>query len=166
MLHGERYPSLGIGVTRATVVLAEDHPPVAEQIRELLGEEFDVLAVVGHGEALVKAVRRLHPDVVVTDISMPGMDGMQAIRALAQEQPGLLAVFITVYDDPSLARAALAIGKGYVLKASAGEELIDAVLAALENRYFVSTALGSVEALLPSAAEETDVAHKADPRRL
>lgn len=147
-------------------MLAEDHPPVAEQIRELLGEEFDVLAVVGHGEALVKAVRRLHPDVVVTDISMPGMDGMQAIRALAQEQPGLLAVFITVYDDPSLARAALAIGKGYVLKASAGEELIDAVLAALENRYFVSTALGSVEALLPSAAEETDVAHKADPRRL
>jgi DNA-binding NarL/FixJ family response regulator len=147
-------------------VLAEDHPPVAEQIRELLGEEFDVLAVVGHGEALVKAVRRLHPDVVVTDISMPGMDGMQAIRALAQEQPGLLAVFITVYDDPSLARAALAIGKGYVLKASAGEELIDAVLAALENRYFVSTALGSVEALLPSAAEETDIAHKADPRRL
>jgi DNA-binding NarL/FixJ family response regulator len=139
---------LGASVTRATVVLAEDHPPVAEQIRELLGEEFDVLAVVGHGEALVKAVRRLHPDAVVTDISMPGMDGMQAMRELINEQPGLPAVFITVHDDPLLARAALAIGRGYVLKASAGEELIDAVRAALENRYFVSAVLGRVESLL------------------
>lgn len=129
-------------------MLAEDHPPVAEQIRELLGEEFDVLAVVGHGEALVKAVRRLRPDVVVTDISMPGMDGMQAARELVSEQPGLPTVFITVHDDPLLARAALAIGHGYVLKASAGEELIDAVHAALENRYFVSAVLGSVDALM------------------
>lgn len=166
MLLGERYPSLGIGVTRATVILAEDHLPVAEQIRELLGEEFDVLAVVGHGEALVKAVRRLRPDVVVTDISMPGMDGMQAVRELVQEQPGLPAVFITVHDDPLLARAALAIGKGYVLKASAGEELIDAVHAALDNRYFVSAVLGRVETLISSGTfGAVDVAHKAGPAR-
>jgi DNA-binding NarL/FixJ family response regulator len=133
---------------RATVVLAEDHPPVAEQIRELLGEEFDVLAVVGHGEALLKAVRRLRPDVVVTDISMPGMDGMQAVRELIHEYPGLPVVFITVHDDPSLARAALGIGKGYVLKTSAGEELVDAVHAVLDNRYFVSAALGRVDTLI------------------
>ena len=166
MLLSERYPSLGIGVMRATVVLAEDHPPVAEQIRELLGEEFDVLAVVGHGEALVKAVRRLRPDVVVTDISMPGMDGMQAVRELAQEQPGLPAVFITVHDDPLLARAALAIGKGYVLKASAGEELIDAVRAVLDNRYFVSAVLGRVEALISSGAPNpASAAHGRGPPR-
>ncbi|WP_165418454.1 response regulator [Dyella amyloliquefaciens] len=135
-------------MTRPTVVLAEDHPPVAEQIREVLGGEFDVLAVVGHGEALVKATRRLRPDVVVTDISMPGMDGMQAARELLAERPGLPVVFITVHDDPTLARAALAIGKGYVLKASAGEELTDAVKCVLDNRYFVSPTLGRVEALL------------------
>jgi len=135
-------------VTRATVVLAEDHPPVAEQIREVLGEEFDVLAVVGHGEALVKAVRRLRPDVVVTDISMPGMDGMQAARELLNDRPALPVVFITVHDDPTLARAALAIGKGYVLKASAGEELTDAVHCVLEDRYFVSSTLGRVESLI------------------
>ncbi|WP_157971460.1 response regulator transcription factor [Dyella sp. C9] len=131
-------------------MLAEDHPPVAEQVRELLGEEFDVLAVVAHGEALVKAVRRLRPDVVVTDISMPGMDGMQAARELVGEQPGLPLVFITVHDDPLLARAALTIGRGYVLKASAGEELVDAVKAVLDHQYFVSPVLGRVETLVGS----------------
>lgn len=135
-------------MTRPTVVLAEDHPPVAQQIREVLGADFDVRAVVGHGEALVKAVRRLRPDAVVTDISMPGMDGMQAVRELLMERPGLPVVFITVHDDPTLARAALMIGKGYVLKASAGEELADAVKCVLDNRYFVSAALGSIEALV------------------
>ncbi|TCI09991.1 response regulator transcription factor [Dyella soli] len=138
-----RFP--GSIVARATVILAEDHPPVAEQIRELLSEEFDVLAVVGHGEALIKAARRLHPDVVVTDISMPGMDGMQAAREILREFPGLPVIFITVHDDPSLVRAALSIGRGYVLKASAGEELVDAVKRGLQDQYFVSAVLGRIE---------------------
>jgi len=122
--------------------------PVAEQLRELLGEEFDVLAVVGHGEALVKAVRRLHPDVVVTDISMPRMDGLQAARELLADRPGLPVVFITMYDDAMLAKAALSLGKGYVLKASAGDELVEALRQVLEGRYFLSPALGRLDALL------------------
>ncbi|MBM7121890.1 response regulator [Dyella kyungheensis] len=129
-------------------MLAEDHVPVAEQLRELLGEEFDVLAVVGHGEALVKAVRRLHPDVVVTDISMPRMDGLQAARELLADRPGLPVVFITMYDDAMLAKAALSLGKGYVLKASAGDELVEALRQVLEGRYFLSPALGRLDALL------------------
>ena len=133
---------------RASLVLAEDHVPVAEQLRELLGEEFDVLAVVGHGEALVKAVRRLHPDVVVTDISMPRMDGLQAARELLADRPGLSVVFITMYDDAMLAKAALSLGKGYVLKASAGDELVEALRQVLEGRYFLSPALGRLDALL------------------
>lgn len=143
-------------MTRATVVLAEDHPPAAEQIRAVLDEEFDVLAVVGHGEALLKAVRRLRPDVVVTDISMPGMDGIQAAQALLAERPELPVIFITVHDDPTLARAALAIGKAYVLKASAGEELADAVRSVLDDRYFVSSALGDVEALIGAMRPSSD----------
>lgn len=122
--------------------------PVAEQLRELLGEEFDVLAVVNHGEALVKAVRRLHPDVVVTDISMPRMDGLQAARELLADRPELPMVFITMYDDAMLARAALSLGKGYVLKASAGEELVEALRQVLDGRYFLSPALGRLDALL------------------
>ena len=137
---------------RATLVLAEDHPPIAEQLRELLGEAFDVLAVVSHGEALVKAVRRLRPDIVVTDISMPGMDGMQAARELLTERPGLPFVFITVHDDVTLARAALSIGSGYVLKASAGDELVDALHLVLDGGHFLSPALGAFDAVMGQPA--------------
>lgn len=138
---------------RASLVLAEDHLPIAEQLQELLSEEFDVLAVVAHGEALVKAVRRLQPDVVVTDISMPGMDGMEAARELLADRPDLPIIFITVHDDATLARAALSLGRGYVLKASAGEELVEALHLVLQGGHFLSPALGRFEALMePPAA--------------
>src|SRR5215468_5374162 len=137
---------------RPTVVLAEDHPHVAEQLRRLLASEFDVVAVVGHGEALVKMATRLRPDVIVTDISMPGVDGIRAAAELVRAQPSLAVVFVTVHDDPALARKALAIGLGYVLKANAGEELVDAVNAVLHSQPFVSAALGPVSALLPQRA--------------
>jgi len=106
--------------------------------------------VVGHGEALVKSALKLKPDVVVTDISMPGMDGFRAAHELAQQMPSLGIVFVTVHDDPALARKALAIGRGYVLKTSAGEELVDAVFAALDGRPFVSASLGPIELFLDS----------------
>ena len=137
---------------RPTVVLAEDHPHVAEQLRRLLSSEFDVVAVVGHGEALVKTASRLHPDVVVTDISMPGLDGINAARELVRQQPALGVVFVTVHDDQALARKALCVGQGYVLKANAGEELVDAVQSVLQSRPFVSAALGPIDALLPQRA--------------
>ena len=137
---------------RATVVLAEDHPNVAEQLRKLLAGTFDVVAVVGHGEALVKAALRHKPDVVVTDISMPGMDGIKAAEEILRYQPSAAVVFVTVHDDRALARKALGVGLGYVLKTSAGEELVDAVNAALESRPFVSPSLGTVDALIGGAA--------------
>ena len=123
---------------RATVVLAEDHPSVAEEIARLLSEDFDLVGVVAHGAALVTAATRLKPDVVVTDIEMPGMDGIEAARQLSQGSPGLAIVFVSMHDDPALARRALSIGVGYVLKSSAGEELLDAVHAALRGEGFVS----------------------------
>jgi len=144
-------------VKRATLVLAEDHTAIAEQLRELLSEAFDVLAVVAHGAALVNAVHRLRPDVVVTDISMPGMDGMQAARELLAERPGLPVVFLTVHDDVMLARAALSIGMGYVLKTSAGDELVDAILLALSGNCFLSPALGSFEAVTGQRAMKDGV---------
>jgi DNA-binding NarL/FixJ family response regulator len=139
-------------MNRPTIVLAEDHPNVAEQLRKLLGAAFDVVDVVGHGEALVKTALRLKPDVVVTDISMPGMDGIRAAQELVQQMPSLGVVFVTVHDDPALARKALAIGGGYVLKTAAGEELIDAVFAVLDSRRFVSASLGPLELLLDGGA--------------
>jgi DNA-binding NarL/FixJ family response regulator len=148
ILHSMPAHSTGTSVTRATVVLAEDHPRIAEQLCKLLGEEFDVLAVATSGDALVKAVRRLRPDAVVTDISMPGMDGMEAARELLRDLPDLPVIFITVHDDITLARAALSIGKGYVLKASAGDELVEALRHVLDGGHFLSPALGAYEKLM------------------
>jgi len=139
-------------MNRPTIILAEDHPNVAEQLRRLLGSDFDVVAVVGHGEALVKAALRLKPDIIVTDISMPGLDGIKAAQEILLHQPSVGIVFVTVHDDRALARKALAVGLGYVLKTSAGEELVDAVNAALDSRPFVSASLGSIEALISGAA--------------
>ena len=139
-------------MNRPRIVLAEDHPNVAEQLRRLLDSAFDVVAVVGHGEALVKAAVRMTPDVVVTDISMPGMDGLKAAQEILLQRPSIGIVFVTVHDDRALARKALGVGLGYVLKTSAGEELVDAVNAALDSRPFVSAALGSVESLMRGGA--------------
>jgi len=111
-------------MNRPTIVLAEDHPNVAEQLHKLLADSFDVVAVVSHGEALVKTALRVKPDVVVTDISMPGMDGLKAAQEILLHQPTLGVVFVTVHDDPALARKALTIGLGYVLKASAGVDAL------------------------------------------
>jgi len=136
---------------RAALILAEDHPGVAETLCALLRPVFDVVAVVGHGEALVKTALRLKPDVVVTDIVMPGMDGIRAAEELHRHQPSLGIVFITVHDDKPLAVKALKVGLGYVLKSTAGEDLIPAVNAALASRRFVSASLGPIEGLLGEA---------------
>jgi len=135
-------------MNRPTIVLAEDHAHIAQQLNRLLSDSFDVVAVVGHGEALIKAAARLRPDIVVLDISMPGMDGLAAAKELHRSQPSVGIVFVTVHDDPALARKALGVGLGYVLKASAGEELVDAVNAALCARVFASAALGPLDKLL------------------
>lgn len=132
---------------RNTIVLADDHPLVIEQLRELLSTEFDVVAAVRDGRELIAAAQLLKPDVVVTDISMPDMDGMLAAKRITLELPDIRIVFVTMHDNAALAKAALNIGHGYVLKSSAGEELIDAVQAVLEHRRFLSRKLGDVDSL-------------------
>ena len=136
---------MGSMVNRATIILADDHQHIATQLRYLLSETFEVVAVVGDGQALVKAAARLHPDMVVTDISMPGMDGIQAAREMLTRQPMLRIVFITVHEDIALARIAMEVGQGYVVKASAGDELVEAVNAVLNGGRFVSASLGPLD---------------------
>src|SRR5262249_40374114 len=107
---------------RARVVLADDHPAVAEQLRGVLEPEFEVVAVVSDGDALLTAVERFRPDVIVTDVAMPGLDGIAATRELLRREPGARVVFITIHDNPALVKQALAAGAfGYVVKLAAGE---------------------------------------------
>jgi DNA-binding NarL/FixJ family response regulator len=126
------------------LLLADDHPGTRELLRSLLEPEFDVIAEVQDGRALVSAAGRLAPDVIVTDISMPGMDGIAAATAILRVNPAIRIVFVTVHTDTCLVDRGLSTGAlGYVLKLAAGDELLPAVRAALNGTRYVSHALRS-----------------------
>ena len=116
------------------VVLADDQSRTRPLLERLLRTDFDVVATVCDGRALVDAVARVSPDAIVTDISMPFLDGIEAAREILCRNPSARVVFVTVHADPQLVRRGLAVGAlGYVLKVSAGEELVPAVWAALRG---------------------------------
>jgi DNA-binding NarL/FixJ family response regulator len=124
---------------RTRVLLADDHPAVAEDLRAVLEPEFDVIATVGDGHALLVAAETLTPDVIVTDISMPGLDGIEAAGEILQRNPRARIVFVTVHKDAEIVQKALATGVlGYVLKLTAGDDLVPATHAALRGERYVS----------------------------
>jgi DNA-binding NarL/FixJ family response regulator len=121
-------------VTRPRVLLADDQPGNSAVVRELLQSEFEVISVVQDGQALIEAAERLTPDVIVTDIEMPLLDGFSAAQVILQHDPSARIVFLTVYADSALVRRSQAIGGlGYVPKVSAGDELLPAVWAAFRG---------------------------------
>lgn len=125
-------------------MLAEDHARVAEELRGLLAAEFDVVATVADGLALLRAVDDFDPDVVVTDIEMPGLDGIAATAALRARRPGTRVVIVTVHDDPDLAERGYTAGAlAYVLKRTAARELVLALRAAMRDERYVSPSIRS-----------------------
>lgn len=127
---------------RISVLLADDHRIVAEGLKRLLEPEFDLLGVVEDGRALLAAAKELKPDVIVTDISMPELNGVEALEELKKNDPGVRVVFLTMHHNVAYARQAMDSGAlGYVIKHSAMEELILAVRAAAAGRTFVSPAI-------------------------
>ena len=125
------------------VLVADDHPTVAEGLRAVLESEFDVIATVGDGNALVAAATTLTPDVIVTDITMPGLDGIAAASEILRRHPRARIVFVTIHNDAELVQKGLATGAlGYVLKLNAGEELVPAIHAALRGEQHVSPRIG------------------------
>jgi DNA-binding NarL/FixJ family response regulator len=122
------------------LLLADDHRETADLLSRLLQEEFDVVGRVEDGVALVNAVETLSPDVIVSDISMPNLDGISAATAILRKNPDARIVLITVHSDPVLAELGLSAGvMAYVLKRDAGDELVPAVRAALRGERHVST---------------------------
>lgn len=127
------------------LLLADDHAIVAQGLRSMLSAEFDLVGVVADGEAMIEAARRLEPDAIVADVSMPLMNGIDALEALRREGIRIPVVFLTMHNQPGYARRALRAGAaGYVLKLAAPEELVQAIRAALDGRVFVSPALERV----------------------
>ena len=127
-------------LTRQTrVLLADDHTIVAQGLISLLKEHFDLVGAVGDGSLLLQEAKRLRPDVIVSDISMPGMTGLEALRQLKAERVEARVIFLTMHTDPELATEAIRAGaSGFLLKHSAGEELINAIQQVLQDRIYLT----------------------------
>lgn len=127
---------------RPRVLLADDHRLVAEALKSMLSSEFELLDIVEDGRALVAAAKKLRPDVIVADITMPHLNGIDALAQLKRDDPGVKVVFLTMHQDAAYARRALEAGAlGFVLKHSAPAELVAAIRAALKSQTYVTPTL-------------------------
>ena len=124
---------------RPRVLLADDHLLVAEALKSLLEADFELVGVVEDGRALVEAAKKLHPEVIVADITMPHLNGIDALVQLRQAGDDVPVVFLTMHRDVTFARRALEAGAaGFVLKHSASDELVAAIRAALKGETYLS----------------------------
>jgi DNA-binding NarL/FixJ family response regulator len=140
---------------RPRVLLADDHPMVLDGLRKLLEPDFEVVAAVTDGRELLKAAQKLRPDLVITDISMPFVDGLEATRRLQKAVPGARVLILSVHADPSWVREAFEAGAcGYLTKISAREEIGTAVREVLKGLFYVSPVVtrGMVDAAKKPAA--------------
>ena len=129
---------------RPRVLIADDHSIVAEGLRALLETSCDVVGVVSDGRELLEQAPRLRPEVIVLDIGMPLLNGLDAAERLRRSVPSAKLVFLTMNDDPNLAAAALNLGAvGYVLKHAAASELVKALSEVLQGKSYVTPKLRS-----------------------
>ncbi len=121
------------------MLLADDHRGLLEEVRSLLKTDVDVVGCVDNGESLCDAALKLRPDVIVTDISMPKLSGIEAVDRLRESGCSSKVVFLTVHSDPDFVDAALRTGAfGYVFKTLVVADLLYAIREANEGRVFVS----------------------------
>ena len=120
------------------VLLVDDHVAVLERVKQFLSSEFTVVATASNGPEMLAAFAQHNPDVIVTDITMHGMNGIEASRRVLQSRPGTPIVIFSVHREPGVVQNALEAGvRAYVHKLS-GEDLVPAVHCAMEGRRFVS----------------------------
>ena len=126
-------------MSKARILLADDHRIVIEGLKKLLEPEYDVVGTVEDGRALIAAVAELQPDVVVADVSMPHLNGIEAVRQIKEKSPQIKVVMLTMHHDVQYAVRAFEAGaSGFVLKASASNELITAIGEAMRGKTYVT----------------------------
>ena len=153
---------------RPRVLLADDHLLVAEALTSLLTPEFDLVGVVEDGRALLEAAGKLHPDVIVADVSMPHLNGIDALAQLRQGGDRTPVVFLTMHRDVTFARRALDAGaSGFVLKHSASVELVAAIRAALQGKTYLTPQLAGevLEAMKEGSEQAGDPVASLTPRQ-
>ena len=135
-------PEIRDHMRRATILIAEDHTIVKEGLVRILQDHFDVVGAVSDGMSLVEAAERQRPDFVVTDLSMPGLTGIEALRRLKSKRLDPKVIVLTMHADPELAREAIQAGaSGFVLKHAAPQELVTAIHEAMQGRLYLTPAL-------------------------
>ena len=127
---------------RPRILIADDHTLIADLCKRLLETEFEVVGTVGDGRALVRAAAILKPDVIVVDITMPVLNGIDAACQVKQELRAVKVIYLTMNSDPEIAAEAFRRGaSGYLLKTCAASEMVAAVRAVLQGRSYLSATL-------------------------
>jgi len=129
-------------MTRPRVLLADDHVLVLEGLAKLLEDRYELVAKVQDGRTLVRVAQELQPDIMIVDISLPHLNGLDAAKQIVKLNPKAKIIFLTMHADPAYAREAFQLGAcGFLLKRSAAGELPQAVEAALKGQIFITPAI-------------------------
>ena len=129
-------------MSRPKVLIVDDHKIVCEGLVRLLGDCCDIVGTLSDGWLVTDAVAQLEPDVIVLDISMPGISGLEVIRRVQRERREVRIIVLTMHADPELALEALNAGAaGFVPKESTGEELLTALEAVMHSNIYVTPSL-------------------------
>jgi DNA-binding NarL/FixJ family response regulator len=148
---------------RARIVLADDHTLVLEGLQKLLENEYDIVGTAEDGRILLKVAQEHYPDVVVLDISMPQLNGLDAARQLHKLLPTCKIIFLTMHADPTYAKEAFQAGaSAFLLKRSAASELVLAIQAVLKGQFYVTPVIAK-DVLLPLFGEAKRSSDKKHP---
>ena len=129
-------------MAKTRVLLADDHDAMLEQVRSILSKDFDVVGTVNNGRDALTEVERLDPDVLVIDISMPVLNGLQTAAQLMSKKCRTRIVFLTVHDDQDYVDAAFAaVASGYVTKSQVTTDLVPAIREVLSGQTYVSNSI-------------------------
>jgi DNA-binding NarL/FixJ family response regulator len=128
-----------VPVSKIRIVVADDHEEMLSLVKEVLQPEFEVVAAVRDGRDLLHAVKNLKPDVIIADITMPEMSGIEATRKIVEEDLEARIILLTMHNDRTMVEEGFSAGaKGYVLKLSASQELVTAVYEIIQGRFYIS----------------------------